>query len=120
MESATLLELTDTDVLPAVESEIDRLASMMSHIKEAGKAISIDRLEDMKAIYENILKAHAALEVEVERLHSVHDESSKASALSTQVMPAMLKLREFADDAEGRVADHLWTLPKYREMLFLK
>jgi glutamine synthetase len=36
------------------------------------------------------------------------------------VLPAMLKVREFADKLEGYVADDLWPLPTYQEMLFIK
>lgn len=120
MESATLLELTDTDILPAVETELTRLAEMVGQIKNSGKSVSADRFEDVKAVYEQIIKSRATLEVEVARVHEMHDESAKAKALANQVMPAMFKLREHADTAEGLVADKLWTLPKYREMLFLK
>ena len=36
------------------------------------------------------------------------------------VLPAMAKVREFADKLEGYVADDLWPLPTYQEMLFIK
>ena len=36
------------------------------------------------------------------------------------VLPAMVKVREFADKLEGYVADDLWPLPTYQEMLFIK
>ena len=36
------------------------------------------------------------------------------------VVPGMLKVREFADKLEGLVADDLWPLPTYQEMLFIK
>ena len=36
------------------------------------------------------------------------------------VLPAMNKLRGFADELEGVVADDLWPLPTYQEMLFIK
>jgi glutamine synthetase len=36
------------------------------------------------------------------------------------VLPAMLKVREYADKLEGYVADDLWPLPTYQEMLFIK
>jgi len=32
----------------------------------------------------------------------------------------MDKVREYADALEGEVADDLWPLPKYQEMLFIK
>jgi glutamine synthetase len=36
------------------------------------------------------------------------------------VLPAMAKVRECADKLEGYVADDLWPLPTYQEMLFIK
>jgi len=36
------------------------------------------------------------------------------------VLPAMNKVREYADKLEGYVADDLWPLPTYQEMLFIK
>jgi glutamine synthetase len=35
-------------------------------------------------------------------------------------MPAMAEVRKWADDLEGWVADDLWPLPTYQEMLFIK
>jgi glutamine synthetase len=36
------------------------------------------------------------------------------------VIPAMNGVREIADRLEKFVADDLWPLPKYEEMLFIK
>jgi glutamine synthetase len=32
----------------------------------------------------------------------------------------MLEVRKYADELEGLVADDLWPLPTYQEMLFIK
>ena len=37
-----------------------------------------------------------------------------------KVIPAMDAMREVADRLEQIVADDLWPLPKYSEMLFIK
>ena len=42
------------------------------------------------------------------------------STCATRVMPAMDDVREVADRLEKLVADDLWPLPKYSEMLFIK
>ena len=39
-------------------------------------------------------------------------------AFVDQVIPAQQALREVADELEALVADDLWPLPKYRELLF--
>ena len=37
-----------------------------------------------------------------------------------EILPAMLALRSIADELEGEVADDLWPLATYQEMLFIK
>ena len=37
-----------------------------------------------------------------------------------KIVPAMLAVRKVADELEGLVADDLWPLPTYQEMLFIK
>ena len=43
-----------------------------------------------------------------------------AEYMRDKVLPAMDAVREVADQLEGIVADDLWPLPKYQEMLFVK
>ncbi|MFN3267263.1 MAG: glutamine synthetase type III, partial [Deinococcales bacterium] len=44
----------------------------------------------------------------------------KAYHLRDNVLPAMLEVRAAADELEKVVADQHWSLPSYREMLFVK
>ncbi|MDB5037913.1 MAG: glutamine synthetase type [Bacteriovoracaceae bacterium] len=120
MEAATLLELVQTHVYPAVEGQISKTAQMVGYVKEAGKSISTDRLQDINALYEKLLKAGASLQTEYTKALDSKDEHQKSTLLSEKVLPAMNKVRDLADEAEGLVADELWPLPKYREILFLK
>jgi len=53
--------------------------------------------------------------------HAAHDAGSvhkEATAFSTKVIPAQDALRVIADELEAVVADDLWPMPKYRELLF--
>jgi glutamine synthetase len=43
---------------------------------------------------------------------------AEATAFKDHVIPAQAHLREVADELESHVADDLWPLPKYRELLF--
>ena len=40
--------------------------------------------------------------------------------MKSSVIPKMEELRSFGDRLETLVADDLWPLPTYREMLFVK
>jgi glutamine synthetase len=44
----------------------------------------------------------------------------EAEYLCHKVLPAMLKVRETADALEALVADDMWPLPTYQEMLFMR
>ena len=44
--------------------------------------------------------------------------NAEATAFVDQVIPAQAELRTVVDELETLVADDLWPLPKYRELLF--
>ena len=48
------------------------------------------------------------------------DALKAAGYCSSDVLPAMTMVRKYADELEGWVADDLWPLPTYQEMLFIK
>ena len=52
--------------------------------------------------------------------HGGGDLLADAKYFQAKVMPAMKAVRDVADKLEGIVADDLWPLPTYREMLFIK
>ena len=55
------------------------------------------------------------------RQHEAHEAGSviaEAKVFVNDVIPAQNALREIADTLETVVADDLWPLPKYRELLF--
>jgi glutamine synthetase len=53
--------------------------------------------------------------------HHVEGEPfDHAKQARDQLLPALTATREAADKLETQVADDLWPLPAYREMLFVK
>ena len=52
--------------------------------------------------------------------HGEGDTYSHAKYMRDAVIPAMVELRKLGDKLETVVADDLWPLPTYREMLFIK
>ena len=60
-----------------------------------------------------------ALEAVIEKAEGMHDDVPKQAKLLTSAgADAMAAARECCDALELKVADELWPLPKYREMLF--
>ncbi len=61
--------------------------------------------------------ALGSLESIVEKTHKAESEAKKMKLLATQALPQAAKLRTSCDLAERAIADDLWPLPKYHEML---
>ncbi|MFH1017840.1 MAG: glutamine synthetase III, partial [Pseudomonadota bacterium] len=120
MEAATLLELADTHVLPSIETELTRLADLFTRTTSVGRKLPTGRYESAADLYGRLMHAHAELERELAGALKIVREKDRAEALCSKVLPAMQSVRSVADEIEGFVADELWTLPKYREMLFLR
>ena len=52
--------------------------------------------------------------------HESKDITDHMQYSAKTLRPLMDKVREYADELEGEIADDLWVLPKYQEMLFIK
>jgi glutamine synthetase len=68
------------------------------------------------------LRAMQAEIAKLEKLvaHEGGDTLAHAKYMCSKVLPAMAKVREYADVLETVVADDLWPLPSYQEMLFIR
>ena len=65
------------------------------------------------------MDAIEALEHAQHAAHEAGTVQKEARVFVDKVIPAQNALREVADQLEAVVADDLWPLPKYRELLFL-
>ena len=52
--------------------------------------------------------------------HADGDAYAHAKAMRDGVLPKMVELRTLGDQLETVIADDLWPIPTYREMLFIK
>lgn len=120
IEMATLHEIVGTMVIPAVEAQLAKTGQAyqaMSQVPSAKKAQE-SRLSDLESAFEAILKGHQVLQEKIELIAAIGTESGQMKAIKESGIPAAEALRQAADAAELLVADELWPLPKYREMLF--
>jgi glutamine synthetase len=110
IEAETAAAIARTMILPAAIRHLNelRLADIEVLVNETAELI--DELVD--GIF--------ALE-EANRDHPEDvDALGEAVYMRDTVIPAMLAVRSVADRLEKIVADDLWPLPKYEEMLFIK
>ncbi len=112
IEANCALDIARTMILPATAQYLGQLAAAGPSKGIAAAAGKVASLADglVEAIDALAHAQHAAHEAD-----SVHEE---ARVFVDTVIPAQNALRAVADELETLVADDLWPLPKYRELLF--
>ena len=121
IEAHTLKEIIDTIILPASFSYSGSLATSAAHAVSAGimntpQIAAANEIGEMIATLRARRDSLDGLLVKAEEMH--HDAPKQAKLLTGAVADAMAAAREASDALELKVADELWPLPKYREMLF--
>jgi glutamine synthetase len=114
IELEALKGLVSTHVLPAAYRQHALLAG------EGGSNRSIESARvNMGTLIDELSDRMAELQKVSERAAAAEGLDRKGRILADEALPAMAVVREVSDRIEETVADDLWTLPKYREMLLL-
>ena len=127
IESRVMGDLVINHVLPAAKRYQTMLLQNVLAVKQVFSADETASLNEMDySIIRQIEHHSGAILDGVERMtearHKANrqpDERSKAIAYHDTVLPIMAEIREHADALEMVVDDELWTLPKYRELMFV-
>ena len=118
VEANLTLEMGATTILPAAVRYQTELASNVAALKAAGVEADMSSLEQVSTPIAALRAGLATLADAIAHEHA--EESIEAAAyMRDSVLPAMAAVREAADELEGIVADDLWSLPTYQEMLYI-
>ena len=128
IEARVLGDLSMNHIIPVATHYQTRLAKNVAAMievfgTEEGKALCTRNIKIIKEIADRT----QTIETMVEELvnarkvaNRIESEREKAIAYHDTVEPKMDKIRYHIDKLELTVADELWTLPKYRELLFIR
>ncbi|MEI2698998.1 MAG: hypothetical protein V9E94_11860 [Microthrixaceae bacterium] len=122
VEARSLHEVASTIVLPAAVRYQSELAANVNQVRAAGIDPETTALAAVSSAVKSLSEAMAALGEELGHGdddpggQSSYDEAARAA---DRLLPAMQVLRSAADELENLVADDLWPLPTYQEMLFI-
>jgi glutamine synthetase len=124
IEAQLMLSMAKTQILPAgmrFQTQIaESYAAAQKAINDAGPLGSqAELLRTLVTTIADFQRAMADLEKACSH-QSAGDNYAHARYMRDTVIPAMNELRKFGDKLEVMVADDLWPLPTYREMLFIK
>lgn len=117
-EANLVVRMATTIIFPAAMRYQSELASACANLKAIGHDYKMGTLEDVTAKLRGMQESVAKLEKLLE--HEAKDIHAEATHMCCKVLPAMGDVRTYADALEAIVADDLWALPSYQEMLFIR
>ena len=128
IEARVMGDLTMNHVIPVCTHYQSQLAK---NVQSMFDIFPKDKAEELTKRNQKIIKEIAErtqiIETGVEELinarkvaNKIADEYEKAVAYHDTVAPKMDEIRYHIDKLELIVSDELWTLPKYRELLFIR
>jgi glutamine synthetase len=118
VEARLTLEMANTVILPATLRYQTELATNVASLKAAGVEADPVTLVEVSAGIKALRSAIATLRTDLAHDHEATAELEADYALRA-LLPAMASVRAAADHLETLVADDLWPLATYQEMLFI-
>ena len=127
IESRVLGDMVINHIVPAANKYQSILLDNVMKLKQVFPAVEAQELSEQDCIIIRRIAMHvseiiANADKMTEYRHVANrktTERDKAIAYHDTVLPVMQTIREHVDALEMIVDDELWTLPKYREMLFV-
>jgi glutamine synthetase len=118
LEHDTLIEMVQSYVIPTLEKQavlLERSNKSLSH--DLLRKTHGERKLEFEMIFSEVLNSFAEFTSKVATSREDHNEETRMKDIVKNLQPLAEKLRKACDRAELVVANELWPLPKYREML---
>jgi glutamine synthetase len=117
VEARSMLEMASTVILPAAVRYQTELATNVASLTAVGIEPDTTDLDSLTSQITGLRAGIAGLKAAL--AHEGDDTEEEATHAGQVLLPAMATLRGPADALEAMVADDLWPLPTYQEMLFI-
>ncbi len=118
VEARLTLEIANTVILPAALRYQTELAANLASLQAIGAELDTTTFDEVSAATKTLRESITTLRAEIG-----HDHEGTAKEQAVHIrdkdLPAMNAVRAAADELETLVADDLWPLATYQEMLFI-
>lgn len=119
VECRLSIEISRTLIFPAAIRYQNDLASTCANLKAVGYTFDTDTIDKVTTLVKKLQDSTNILDDDLNN-HDHNDIESKVRFYTDTILPAMNQVRSHADALEDLVADDLWPLPTYQEMLFIR
>ena len=122
IEANTMIDMTETGILPAISAYTAELAGTINAKRRADGSVAcgyeLGTLKKLSALNDSIAMKFDELEDTLMKVHSITDIEKQAYAIRDTLIPRMNELRVLCDRAEIKTAKAYWPYPSYADMLF--
>jgi glutamine synthetase len=119
VEAQLVISMTRTIIYPATVRYLTDLATGIASLSNIGISLEQEIAEKVTMLLKSMMDMVSKLSAAMEK-HDFATTEEHMQYFAQTIRPLMDKVREYADGLEALVADDLWPLPTYREMLFIK
>ena len=122
IEANTMIEMSRTQIVPAIEAYTSDLARNAVAKRKAcdGLACSYETgiIKKLSAATDSIAVKTDELQEALIKVHDANDVIEESAMLRDTVLPIMCELRVLCDEAETVTAKSYWPFPTYADILF--
>jgi glutamine synthetase len=119
VEAQLVISMAKTMIYPAAVRYLADLSHTLSSLTEVGITMDKTVATTVAGLVQSMMASVGKLNAAIEK-HDFADITAHMQHCAGTICPLMLEVRGFADALEAEVADDLWPLPTYQEMLFIK
>ncbi len=119
MEAKLVITMAKTTIYPVAARYLSELACTIANLKEIGVPFEVEVVEHVASTTKLMMDSVSKLDDAISK-HDFATIEDHMQYCAKTLRPLMDQVRVYADTLEGDVADDLWPLPKYQEMLFIK
>jgi len=119
VEAKLVIEMVKTLIYPSASQYLAELSVTHTSMADLGIEMNNAVVSTIAQETNAMLTTVAELQAAVEK-HDFDSIEAHMKFCANEIRSLMDKVRSHVDMLEGEVADDLWPLPKYREMLFIK
>lgn len=119
VEAKLVVSMVKTMIYPAATRYLADLSNTALSLKEMGMDFDKETLEKVASLTKSMMDCASKL-TDALGQHDFASPEEHMQFISQTIRPLMDTTRTYVDTLEGELADDLWPLPTYQEMLFIK
>ena len=119
VEAKLIIDIAKTSIYPAAMRHLTDMSQTIAVIGEMGIDLDKGNIKTVAELTNSIMSKIAKLAKAIDK-EDFSSTEEHMKYFATTIRPLMNDVRADADAIEAEIADDLWPLPTYQEMLFIK